>query len=296
MIYIRRFMDLVSVIIPTYNRANIIKGSIDSVLKQNYTNIEIIIVDDFSSDNTESVVKSIKDSRVNYIRLNENHGACYARNIGIKEAKGKFVSFQDSDDMWRIDKLKTQIDIINKNNLDVVICAFYRYDEYNNVKKYPHNCNTGKISYSELIKNNIASTQCIVAKKECFYDVKFDESLPRLQDWDLILELSKRYNIFYLDKPLVDVYVQSDSIGKSPEKAIVALKILIDKNKEYLIENKKIYSQWLINLGNQMVKVNINPKMEYKQAMKNHLTVKTIILFLLAKTNLIISIYKLFKK
>ena len=90
--------NLVSVIIPTYNRAHLIKRSAMSVLNQTYSNLELIIVDDGSTDNTEEVVKSIDDNRVIYIKQ-PNQGACAARNNGIDHAKGEFIAFQDSDDV-----------------------------------------------------------------------------------------------------------------------------------------------------------------------------------------------------
>ena len=108
------------IIIPTYNRGNLIRNSIISVLNQSYKNLEVIIVDDGSTDNTSSEINKIKDDRVRYIKLPENTGGSNARNIGIKNAVGKFISFQDSDDRFYPEKLEKQIkNIINKNsNLD----------------------------------------------------------------------------------------------------------------------------------------------------------------------------------
>ena len=90
---------IISIIIPTFNREKSIAKSIQSVLNQTFNNIEIIIIDDCSSDNTENVIKLIKDKRIKYLKLNQTKGASYARNIGIMLAKGKFISFQDSDDI-----------------------------------------------------------------------------------------------------------------------------------------------------------------------------------------------------
>lgn len=92
---------MVSVIIPTYNRAEPLKKSIDSVLKQTYEKFEIIVIDDGSDDNTYDVIKNIKDNRIRYIKNEFNQGSNASRNIGINNAKGTFIAFQDSADIWK---------------------------------------------------------------------------------------------------------------------------------------------------------------------------------------------------
>ena len=112
---------LVTVIIPTYNRAKTIERSINSVLSQSYSNLELIVVDDGSSDNTKSVVENIDDSRVRYIWQN-NSGACAARNNGINNARGEYIAFNDSDDTWKPNKLEKQLEVVTKTGADVVFC------------------------------------------------------------------------------------------------------------------------------------------------------------------------------
>ena len=110
----------ISVIIPTYNRGNIIENSIISVLNQTYTNLEVLIIDDGSTDNTKEIIDKFDDNRIKYIKLKNNYGGSNARNIGIKSATGKFISFQDSDDIFYPKKLEIQMkNIINqKSDLD----------------------------------------------------------------------------------------------------------------------------------------------------------------------------------
>ena len=104
-------MQKVSVILPTYNRAEILKKSIDSVLMQSYPEFELLIVDDGSTDNTKELVASYEDSRIRYLYTEINRGAAAARNFGIENASGNadFIAFEDSDDLWHKDKLKKQI-------------------------------------------------------------------------------------------------------------------------------------------------------------------------------------------
>ena len=100
---------MVSVIIPTYNRSNVILNSVNSVLNQTYKDLEVIVVDDCSDDETEIVLKSIKDQRLRYIKHEKNMGACAARNTGIDLAKGEFIAFHDSDDICRKERIEHEL-------------------------------------------------------------------------------------------------------------------------------------------------------------------------------------------
>ena len=99
---------LISVVIPTYNRKKQLPECIRSVLAQTYRNIEVLVVDDASTDGTEELFHEIEDPRLHYLRYETNRGACYARNYGAKRAKGELIAFQDSDDTWYEDKLEKQ--------------------------------------------------------------------------------------------------------------------------------------------------------------------------------------------
>jgi glycosyltransferase involved in cell wall biosynthesis len=122
---------LVSCIIPTYNRAHIVGRAIQSVLNQTYKNIEVIVVDDGSQDNTQEVVLSIKDERVRYIRLHRNFGAAFARNIGIANARGEFVAFLDSDDCFLPEKIEKQVELMLKDE-STGVCYTEVYYELDN--------------------------------------------------------------------------------------------------------------------------------------------------------------------
>ena len=112
---ILREEDLVSIIMPSYNTASYIKESIQSVLNQTYTNWELIIVDDCSTDETDEVINTITDSRIKYFKNKENSGAAMSRNKALREARGQWVAFLDSDDLWMPNKLEKQINFMKKN-------------------------------------------------------------------------------------------------------------------------------------------------------------------------------------
>lgn len=108
--------DLVSIIMPSYNTAGYISETIESVIKQTYANWELIIVDDCSTDNTDEVVKPfLTDKRIKYLKNEKNSGAAVSRNYALREAKGKWIAFLDSDDLWLPEKLEKQIAFMEKN-------------------------------------------------------------------------------------------------------------------------------------------------------------------------------------
>lgn len=118
--------SLVSIITPTYNCAPYIGETIRSVLNQSYSDWEMIIVDDCSTDNTAEVVASFNDSRIKYVALKQNSGAAEARNTALKLAKGRWIAFLDSDDLWKPNKLKHQLEFIQEGN---IAFSYHNYEE-----------------------------------------------------------------------------------------------------------------------------------------------------------------------
>ena len=125
--------DLVSIIMPSFNTANYISKSIESVIRQSYKNWELIIVDDCSTDNTEEVVEFyLTDGRIKYRKNEKNSGAAVSRNRALREANGRWIAFLDSDDLWMPDKLSKQISFMEKNDYHFSYTAYAEMDENNN--------------------------------------------------------------------------------------------------------------------------------------------------------------------
>ncbi len=239
----------ISVIIPTYNREKLISKSVKSVLNQSYENIELIVVDDESTDNTEKVLKQIKDKRLKYIKLKKNSGACHARNYGIKKATGDYIAFQDSDDIYRKDKLKLQLENLIKNQSDMDFCKISVH-EMEKEWSYPTESQEDSIHHGDLLNElchgNFISTQAILAKKEVFHDISFDEALPRFQDYDLVLQIASNYTVSYFEEPLVDLYIQSDSISKNDEKLKKACIHMLRKNYNFSPQNQETFEHTML--------------------------------------------------
>lgn len=230
-------MELVSVIIPVYNREKTIEEAVRSVLVQTYANLEILVVDDCSTDSTVAVVENIRDDRIRIIRCEKNGGACKARNMGIENAKGEFIAFHDSDDTWHKDKLEKSMYYLQKENVDFVFSALWRKELKSDKKKRipSYDLNAEKDKLSRILISNCVSTQTIVLKKKVCSICCFDVKLPRFQDWDFAIQVLKAgFKVYYIDEPLVDCVVLSDSITSNPEKGRIALEILEHKYaKEY---------------------------------------------------------------
>ncbi len=238
--------DLVSVIIPTYNREKTIVKAVESVLNQTYKNIEVIIVDDCSTDNTKEVINQILDSRIHYYVLEENSGACFARNYGISKANGKYIALHDSDDEWRSCKLEQQMLYMNNNNLEFITCGFIRYRNGVKEKIGFVDCPSDKEEiWCRMLNGNWVSTQTILCYRYCFDIIHFDPNVKRFQDWDLGLQAAKQFRVGVLSEPLVDVYVQDDSITNTQKTYDSTCYILEKHYCDILPGNQKMLGQWL---------------------------------------------------
>ncbi|WP_443977203.1 glycosyltransferase family 2 protein [Treponema succinifaciens] len=285
---------LLSVIIPTYNRGRLILNSVTSVLNQTYKNIELIVVDDCSTDNTEEILKSINDSRIKYVKLEKNSGACIARNKGIELSTGKFIAFNDSDDLWITTKLEKQLCFLKNYNADIVICKMEcRTPENNFIHNFPNIEFDRKISYKDLLKYNSASTQTIFGKTDCFKEIIFDATMPRLQDWDEVLRLSQKYRIFYQNEILVNTFFQKDSISTHPEKAVLAMQKIFEKHKDAILSDPAIVESFFKKKASFVCKTGKNPKEEMKMILKYNPSAGTFIKYMLAVFNLYTLFFKI---
>lgn len=247
---------LVSVVIPTYNRANIIDKAIDSVLDQTYENLEVVVVDDGSTDNTEEVVTAYDDPRVRYIPLEENQGANVARNTGIKEAKGEFIAFQDSDNIWDEEKIEKQVKAYMNSPEDhkvvfTIVCGNLRKGGKIYVPEKWATPRNGDI-HNTIRKGSCVSTQGIFTKKSCLEKVGyFDEEFPRLQDWELAFRLSKHYKFKLVDEVMVEAYHDESSITEDNKALAEAIEMFLEKHRDDFEGHEDILSEhyfWLASV------------------------------------------------
>lgn len=241
-------MPMVSVIIPTYNRVGTIVKSINSVLNQTYSDFEIIVVDDCSTDNTLSEVRKISDGRIKIISHEVNKGASAARNTGINNATGKYIAFQDSDDEWLTEKLEKQMYAIreNKINADIIYSSFERRinNEFIEVIPVSNKPLTGNICYT-LASSNVVGPPTVLIRREILRNIKFNENLKALEDWDFFLKLAKHNVFLFLNEVLVITNVSENSISSHQVNDAESLyKVLID-NKSIFVNSGGDYYRWI---------------------------------------------------
>lgn len=212
---------LVSIVTPVYNSEKFISETIDSIQNQTYKHWELILVDDCSSDNSYDIIsKYIKyDKRIRYIKLEKNSGAAVSRNTGIKNAKGRFIAFLDSDDIWLPEKLEKQVKYMLDKKIGFTFTS-YRYmkedgTKTNKVAKAPY-----KINYNGLLKNTIIGCSTVVLDRQIVGD--FLMPLVRKgQDtatWLMILR-NQKY-AYGMEEILVDYRLVGNSLSSNKIKAL----------------------------------------------------------------------------
>jgi glycosyltransferase involved in cell wall biosynthesis len=226
---------LVSVVIPAFNSSMYISECIDSVLAQSYKNLEIIVVDDGSSDNTESIVKSYNETAIRFFSQ-RNSGSAIARNFAVEKANGEWLAFIDSDDIWHPEKLTSQFsECFDKywSHTDYYYLSTL-YPEYTRATDFVPK-HSGDVFKQLLLENTIA-TSTVMIRKEIFEEFGgYNPDLKALQDWDLWLRVAEKYEICYLDIPLMSYRIHSGSVSRSTRKTFPYHISLINR---YFAENK----------------------------------------------------------
>lgn len=245
--------ELVSAVITTHNRLDYLKKAIDSVLSQTYPNIECIVVSDASNDGTDEYCQERPDINFISIPKSESHGGNYARNLGIKAAKGKYIAFLDDDDAWMPTKIEKQVSLLKEKKCECVYCL-RKYEVVNNGKIIKHSIESTKYTIEGDISKNIfrhsfTSTSCVLATKSILDKIGgFDEKLYKLQEYELLIRISQLTKVFcYHNEPLV-LYIlnQNDKsrISSDPNRLPIAKQYIENKHK-LLLRSSGFYNRFL---------------------------------------------------
>jgi glycosyltransferase involved in cell wall biosynthesis len=226
----------ISVVIPTYNRVDLLGRAIKSVLAQTEQDFEIIVVDDASSTDPSGVIDSFNDSRIRLIRHSKSKGGSAARNTGILNSQGEFIAFLDDDDEWLAEKLELQLVRMRNADLpDMVFTGFYYIDQKTGYTFKVSRPDEQQDLHQRLLRQNIiGTTSTIIVRKTCFSDkLMFDEFMTSCQDWDLYLNFLKFYRIGIIGKPLVNYYVHEKSITRSYTNSLQGHRAILQKVMAY---------------------------------------------------------------
>lgn len=214
---------LISIIIPMYNTRNYVEKTIESVLTQTYRNIEIIVVDDGSTDTGAEIVQALmlKDSRIKYI-FQSNKGVSAARNTAIEHSTGEYLAFLDSDDLWLPEKLEKQMNRIITTNMDACYCGYQYFCEDVMGKTFPKRYFEGNILL-EVIREKVSVwTSTVVIKKSIVTDnsITFQEGLNWSEDMDFFCRLLFKCEFCCVKETLALYRQRPDSLSVSPNRML----------------------------------------------------------------------------
>ncbi|AIY06226.1 glycosyl transferase family protein [Planococcus sp. PAMC 21323] len=235
------FNDKVSVIIPTFNRSELLKKAIKSLEKQSHRNLEIIIIDDCSTDDTANVVAKMTDDRIIYLKHTINKGGSEARNTGLKRATGKFIGFLDSDDQWLPQKIEKQLAKFSEEpDVGVVYTGVQVVNENNQPTRKIIPEYRGDILSKLLEFNYIDTTSSVLVKKEVLDRIDgFDASLPSCQDWDLYIRLAQITKFDFVKENMVLFYHHSGERITTNKTSVLNGHISIFKKYKNLAQQQR---------------------------------------------------------
>lgn len=212
--------ELVSIIMPSYNSSEYISQAIESIINQSYTKWELLITDDCSTDDTRKIIEQYvaRDHRIKLFAMDENSGAGAARNISIKEAKGRYIAFCDSDDCWKPEKLEVQLKFMADNKAEICFSSYLKFDQNNN----PNGIIVApsRVTYRDMIKNDY------IGFSTCIYDTSrigkyYMPILRKRQDWAFLLLLMKECPLAYgIKNPLACYRIRKSSLSRNKIKLV----------------------------------------------------------------------------
>ena len=244
---------LITVIIPTRNRAHLLARSMGSVLNQTYRHIELIIVDDASTDGTQELLGNIEDDRLRVLRLETNNGAPAARNHGMAHAQGELVAFQDSDDIWHPTKLERQVTAMASASDRVGLCVcsmeVHRRGGSHRVQWDDVELDSAG-ARRHIVTGAGLSTQCWLARRDALEEAGgFDETLPRMQDYEYSLRITERWHLLMMNDVLVTAELQPDSISASADRYAQAIEQIVTRHSDLFAQYPGGHSHMIFRAG-----------------------------------------------
>ena len=255
---------VISVIMPTYNRADYLKKSIQSVLDQTINDFEIIIINNYSTDNTLDIISAFNDERIKVINFKNGGIIAKSRNQGILQSAGKYIAFLDDDDLWSSDKLEIQIKYLESHpEFDLVYSNALIIDEYGNKKgllRNPQEAKTGKI-FLDLLYENFVPILTVLMKREIIKTnglLNEDPSMRAAEDYEYWLRASLHYNFGYIDKPLTLYRIHSEGLSMSINRPLLRQKTL-----QHLIINVEVPEEYYKEIANNIERLNSDISVYY---------------------------------
>lgn len=254
---------LVSIVIPTYNRAQLIERAVNSALSQTYTDLEVVIVDDASTDDTRNRIKTLwpADCRIRYLCHDSNRGAQAARNTGLNEARGKYVAFLDSDNEWLPRKLERQMALFSSKNTSpgVVYCGYSKVSPAGDVLHEYVPGHRGSV-YKKTLVDWLTDTSTIIVSKDILEEIHgFDNTVSSHQEWDLCIRLAAKCEFDFVPQSLA-IYHEHDlpSISKDHLRDAYGYATIVEKHREAILSEcgRRALSEHYLKTGRLFVIAN----------------------------------------
>ncbi len=261
---------LVSVIIPTFNRGHIIARSVDSVLAQTFTDYEIIVVDDGSTDNTGEFLKKHYGDRIQYISQSVNKGLANARNRGIEASRGTYIAILDDDDLWLPEKLALQVELLKKDpELSLAYCGTMKVNSRGELIEEIRPSQRGQIFEAMLYQNCLLGPASVAIFPRAVLRASgmFDAGLSSCADWDLWIRMARNGKVDFVNRPLVQYVIHENNMhgdisGMAKDTFAILDKYLplFEKGGGSADLRKRIYSNHLIHFAWQYFERNDAPQ------------------------------------
>lgn len=218
----------VSVITPTYNCERFVSDTLKSILNQTHPNLEVLVVDDCSTDGTVDIVKSFKDSRIRLFQNNNNYGSAFSRNLALRESTGEYIAFLDGDDIWDVNKLEHQLKFMVENNHLFSCTEYYVIDE-DGASTGKYLSAPQKITHRKFLKMDYAGCLTVMYKKSIASDLQIPDNILKRNDYALWLKVSEKEPCYLLKEKLAFYRKRNTSISSG-------------KKTKLLIYHKKMFS------------------------------------------------------
>lgn len=251
---------LISVIIPVFNRAKTIGRAIESCFSQGYHDIEVLVINDHSSDNTDETTKSFDDKRIRYFSHAENRGPAAARNTGIRNAKGRFIAFLDSDDEWLPCKISRQLEVfVAEPKIGLVFVNGYNEAEK---RDFIQDKASGIVYNPERdaffpLSVLICPPSAWMIPKEIIFNVGyFDERMYNWDDGDYLARVAYKYSIYFLNQNLVIWHKSFEHVNKMSVNLIKGKELFLENNFNFMKTDKEYLFKFYRSLGKDLLLFN----------------------------------------
>lgn len=275
----------ISVVIGTYNRPQMLRRAVDSVLKQTFQDFEVIVVDDGMEERAGGIVAEYHDDRIRYIQHEENKGCSASKNTGARNARGGVIAFLDDDDWWVPEKLEVQYNALQNTSSDVGFSFTAVLNVHENFEERTH-VPEGIADYHEraLLVFNGFMAGTLMVKRGVFYDVGYlDESYPSHTDIEWIIRVTKKYKGLGIDEPLLCMdFSEHEHMGSDPLRRAHGREMLLSKYKKEFKEMPEVMAKHLFKLATFYREGGDykNARNAFLRSLKAHFSVRTLLHYL----------------